>query len=167
MELASANGGRLLFPGRRRTDPAAALLVRGDLFSRQVLSCAEGNSLLLENDRRGVLGGAVDRSLRPSGSRGRSMGIRCEGRPPAAAPEARDDAFYMRRCVDLARRAVGCTSPNPMVGCVIVKGGEVVGEGFHPKAGQPHAEVKFSSPFSARFLGIPCESRTTLPPSFS
>ncbi|KAF7844276.1 riboflavin biosynthesis protein PYRD, chloroplastic-like [Senna tora] len=52
-----------------------------------------------------------------------------------------DDGFYMRRCVELARKAVGFTSPNPMVGCVIVKDGEVVGEGFHPKAGQPHAEV--------------------------
>ena len=55
--------------------------------------------------------------------------------------EIKDDSFYMRRCVDLARRAVGCTSPNPMVGCVIVKRGAIVGEGFHPKAGQPHAEV--------------------------
>ncbi|WOK99577.1 hypothetical protein Cni_G08289 [Canna indica] len=55
--------------------------------------------------------------------------------------ETRDDAFYMRKCVELARTAVGCTSPNPMVGCVIVKDGEIVGQGFHPKAGQPHAEV--------------------------
>lgn len=52
-----------------------------------------------------------------------------------------DDAYYMRRAVDRAREAIGCTSPNPMVGCVIVKDGEIVGEGFHPKAGQPHAEV--------------------------
>lgn len=55
--------------------------------------------------------------------------------------EKRDDAFFMRRCVELARKAVGCTSPNPMVGCVVVKDGEIVGRGFHPKAGQPHAEV--------------------------
>ena len=55
--------------------------------------------------------------------------------------EILDDSFYMRRCVDLARRAVGCTSPNPMVGCVIVKGGAIIGEGFHPKAGYSHAEV--------------------------
>ncbi|KAG2307623.1 hypothetical protein Bca52824_027371 [Brassica carinata] len=52
-----------------------------------------------------------------------------------------DDAFYMRRCVELSKRANGCTSPNPMVGCVLVKDIKVVGEGFHPKAGQPHAEV--------------------------
>ncbi|XP_008787231.2 riboflavin biosynthesis protein PYRD, chloroplastic [Phoenix dactylifera] len=68
----------------------------------------------------------------PRSNRGRSIGIRCE---------RRDDSFYMRRCVELARKATGCTSPNPMVGCVIVKDGEIVGEGFHPKAGQPHAEV--------------------------
>ena len=43
--------------------------------------------------------------------------------------------------MDLARSAIGCTSPNPMVGCVIVKGGVIIGKGFHPKAGQPHAEV--------------------------
>lgn len=43
--------------------------------------------------------------------------------------------------MELARKAVGCTSPNPMVGCVVVKDGEIVGRGFHPKAGQPHAEV--------------------------
>lgn len=53
----------------------------------------------------------------------------------------KDDGFYIRRCVELAKKAIGCTSPNPMVGCVIVKDGQIVGEGFHPKAGQPHAEV--------------------------
>jgi diaminohydroxyphosphoribosylaminopyrimidine deaminase/5-amino-6-(5-phosphoribosylamino)uracil reductase len=48
----------------------------------------------------------------------------------------------MRECVELARQAIGHTSPNPMVGCVLVKEGKVVGRGFHPKAGQPHAEVR-------------------------
>ncbi|WP_235595889.1 bifunctional diaminohydroxyphosphoribosylaminopyrimidine deaminase/5-amino-6-(5-phosphoribosylamino)uracil reductase RibD [Mastigocoleus testarum] len=47
----------------------------------------------------------------------------------------------MQRCLELARHALGCTSPNPMVGAVIVKNGEIIGEGFHPKAGEPHAEV--------------------------
>lgn len=47
----------------------------------------------------------------------------------------------MQRCLELARRALGRTSPNPMVGAVIVKDGKIVGEGFHPCAGQPHAEV--------------------------
>lgn len=52
-----------------------------------------------------------------------------------------DDRAKMQRCLELARRAIGRTAPNPMVGCVIVKDGEIVGEGFHPAAGQPHAEV--------------------------
>jgi len=47
----------------------------------------------------------------------------------------------MRRAIRLARRAEGHTSPNPLVGAVIVKDGAVVGSGYHRKAGQPHAEV--------------------------
>ncbi|MGB6302078.1 MAG: bifunctional diaminohydroxyphosphoribosylaminopyrimidine deaminase/5-amino-6-(5-phosphoribosylamino)uracil reductase RibD [Rivularia sp. (in: cyanobacteria)] len=47
----------------------------------------------------------------------------------------------MQRCLELARRGLGRTSPNPMVGAVVVKDGEIVGEGFHPRAGEPHAEV--------------------------
>ncbi|MHB0937383.1 MAG: bifunctional diaminohydroxyphosphoribosylaminopyrimidine deaminase/5-amino-6-(5-phosphoribosylamino)uracil reductase RibD [Armatimonadota bacterium] len=54
-------------------------------------------------------------------------------------PTASDDARYLRRALALARR--GRTSPNPMVGAVVVRDGVVVGEGFHPKAGEPHAEV--------------------------
>ncbi len=45
----------------------------------------------------------------------------------------------MRRALALAEK--GFTHPNPMVGCVIVKNGQVIGEGWHPAAGQPHAEV--------------------------
>ncbi|BBC23679.1 bifunctional diaminohydroxyphosphoribosylaminopyrimidine deaminase/5-amino-6-(5-phosphoribosylamino)uracil reductase RibD [Pseudanabaena sp. ABRG5-3] len=48
---------------------------------------------------------------------------------------------WMQRCIDLAKQARGQTAPNPMVGSVIVKNGEILGEGFHPKAGDPHAEV--------------------------
>jgi len=51
------------------------------------------------------------------------------------------DVRMMQRCLELAKQAWGKTAPNPMVGCVIVQNGEVVGEGFHPKAGEPHAEV--------------------------
>jgi len=47
----------------------------------------------------------------------------------------------MRRCLQLAQRALGKTAPNPLVGCTIVQGEDIVGEGFHPGAGQPHAEV--------------------------
>lgn len=45
------------------------------------------------------------------------------------------DAAYMRRAVDLARRALGRTAPNPSVGCVLVRDDEVVGEGWHARAG--------------------------------
>ena len=47
----------------------------------------------------------------------------------------------MRRCLELASRALGKTAPNPLVGAIIVNRGRVVGEGFHPQAGEPHAEV--------------------------
>lgn len=47
----------------------------------------------------------------------------------------------MRKALELARIALGYTSPNPAVGCVIVKDGEIVGTGYHRKAGTPHAEV--------------------------
>jgi diaminohydroxyphosphoribosylaminopyrimidine deaminase / 5-amino-6-(5-phosphoribosylamino)uracil reductase len=47
----------------------------------------------------------------------------------------------MQRCLVLARQAAGKTAPNPLVGCVIVREGKIVGEGYHPQAGQPHAEV--------------------------
>lgn len=51
------------------------------------------------------------------------------------------DRRMMHRCLELAQQAAGQTAPNPMVGAVVVVNGEVVGEGFHPQAGQPHAEV--------------------------
>lgn len=47
----------------------------------------------------------------------------------------------MLRALALARRGAGSTAPNPMVGCVVVHDGRVVGEGFHRRAGEPHAEV--------------------------
>lgn len=47
----------------------------------------------------------------------------------------------MRQALELAKRALGKTHPNPAVGCVLVRDGKVVGEGYHPKAGMPHAEV--------------------------
>lgn len=50
-----------------------------------------------------------------------------------------NDIDYMRLALKLAKR--GRTSPNPMVGAVVVKDGVVVGKGFHPRAGEPHAEV--------------------------
>lgn len=51
------------------------------------------------------------------------------------------DEHYMKKALALARRGIGATSPNPAVGCVIVKNGVIVGEGWHKKAGTPHAEI--------------------------
>ncbi|MDN5302440.1 MAG: diaminohydroxyphosphoribosylaminopyrimidine deaminase [Thermoanaerobacteraceae bacterium] len=51
------------------------------------------------------------------------------------------DNFFMERALRLAEKGMGSTSPNPMVGAVLVKDGEIIGEGFHKKAGEPHAEV--------------------------
>ena len=53
----------------------------------------------------------------------------------------REDAFFMRRCLELALEGAGRVSPNPMVGSVIVCNGEIIGEGFHKQYGGPHAEV--------------------------
>ena len=51
------------------------------------------------------------------------------------------DEYYMARALKLAQRGRFTTHPNPNVGCVIVKDGEIVGEGYHQRAGEPHAEV--------------------------
>ncbi len=51
------------------------------------------------------------------------------------------DVFYMRKAIELAKKGLFTTDPNPRVGCVIVKDGEILGEGYHVQAGQPHAEV--------------------------
>lgn len=51
------------------------------------------------------------------------------------------DLKYMKRALTLARKGIGKTSPNPAVGCLIVKDGNVIGEGWHRKAGGAHAEI--------------------------
>jgi len=51
------------------------------------------------------------------------------------------DAHYMARALELARKGHYSTHPNPRVGCVIVRDGQVVGEGWHVRTGEPHAEV--------------------------
>ncbi len=56
------------------------------------------------------------------------------------ADRARDERF-MRRALELARRGEGSVEPNPMVGCVIVRDGEVLAEGWHEEFGGPHAEI--------------------------
>lgn len=51
------------------------------------------------------------------------------------------DEFYMKRALEIASLATGRTSPNPLVGAVIVRNDEIIAEGWHEKAGSPHAEV--------------------------
>lgn len=55
---------------------------------------------------------------------------------------AETDRMFMRRAVRLAKNAEGMTSPNPIVGAVLVKNGRKIGEGWHRKAGCPHAEIE-------------------------
>src|SRR6476469_3331321 len=52
-----------------------------------------------------------------------------------------DDRRHMARALALAERGMYTTTPNPRVGCVVVSGGEVIGEGWHARAGEAHAEV--------------------------
>ena len=63
---------------------------------------------------------------------------------------AKEDIKFMRRCLELAIKAEGMTYPNPMVGSVIVHEGKIVGEGYHLKSGEPHAEVNAINSVSDR-----------------
>ncbi len=49
--------------------------------------------------------------------------------------------LHMQRALELAAKGLGTTWPNPLVGAVIVKDGEVIGEGYHERSGEAHAEV--------------------------
>ncbi len=55
---------------------------------------------------------------------------------------SKKDEIFMKRALSLAKKARGRTCPNPLVGAVIVKNGEIIGEGYHRKAGKPHAEIE-------------------------
>ncbi|WP_300684970.1 bifunctional diaminohydroxyphosphoribosylaminopyrimidine deaminase/5-amino-6-(5-phosphoribosylamino)uracil reductase RibD [Chryseobacterium sp.] len=52
-----------------------------------------------------------------------------------------NDELYIKRCIELAQKALGNTYPNPLVGSVIVHNGEIIGEGYHHRAGENHAEI--------------------------
>ncbi len=52
-----------------------------------------------------------------------------------------DDSHFMREAIRLARKGIGKTSPNPIVGAVIVRNGKIIGRGYHKKYGDWHAEI--------------------------
>ena len=82
-----------------------------------------------------------------------------------------DDHQWMSRALELAARGMDTTTPNPRVGCVIVRDGQVVGEGWHVRAGEPHAEVIALAHAGARARGAtvyltlePCSHHGRTPP---
>ena len=81
------------------------------------------------------------------------------------------DSSFMRRAFELAKRGRGATSPNPIVGAVIVRDGEVVGSGYHERYGSAHAEVNALAEAGARASGAtlyvtlePCSVSGNTPP---
>jgi diaminohydroxyphosphoribosylaminopyrimidine deaminase/5-amino-6-(5-phosphoribosylamino)uracil reductase len=83
------------------------------------------------------------------------------------------DEIFMLRAQDLARLGQGAVSPNPMVGCVVVCDGKIIGEGWHRKFGEPHAEVnaihsvenKEQLPSSVIYVNLePCSHHGKTPP---
>jgi len=66
------------------------------------------------------------------------------------------DEIHMRRAMSLAARAQGLVEPNPMVGCVIARGRRIVGEGYHRKFGDPHAEVNALRQAGSKAKGAAC-----------
>jgi diaminohydroxyphosphoribosylaminopyrimidine deaminase/5-amino-6-(5-phosphoribosylamino)uracil reductase len=82
-----------------------------------------------------------------------------------------DDQRFMQRALDVAARARGLTSPNPMVGAVVVRDGAMIAEGFHRAAGEPHAEIEALTVAGAQARGAtlyvtlePCTHHGRTPP---
>ena len=87
------------------------------------------------------------------------------------AQPAAFDQRYMARALELARNGLYSTHPNPRVGCVVVQGAQIVGEGWHARAGEPHAEVYALRQAGAKARGAtayvtlePCSHHGRTPP---
>ena len=85
----------------------------------------------------------------------------------------KEDEIYMRRCIQLARNGRNNVSPNPMVGAVVVYNGKIIGEGYHIRCGEAHAEVnainavpdKSLLPYSTIYVSLePCSHYGKTPP---
>lgn len=74
-------------------------------------------------------------------SRSASEPLQPRGAEAHASEASSDDVRFMRRALELAERGAGQVWPNPKVGCVVVRDGHIVGEGWHQRFGGPHAEV--------------------------
>ena len=82
-----------------------------------------------------------------------------------------EDHRYMAQALRIARQGVYTTDPNPSVGCVLVVGGEIIGEGWHERAGQLHAEPLALKEAGSRAVGAtayvtlePCSHHGRTPP---
>ena len=84
------------------------------------------------------------------------------------------DNYYMARAIKLAKKGQYTTHPNPRVACVIVKGNQIIGEGYHQRAGEPHAEInallhvqlnQYSAQGSVAYVTLePCSHTGKTPP---
>src|SRR5688500_11672847 len=63
------------------------------------------------------------------------------------------DAWHMARALELAALGRGAVEPNPMVGCVVAHGAEIIGEGYHRRYGGPHAEIEALNVAGSRAAG--------------
>ena len=97
--------------------------------------------------------------------------IQCEQRERLSLAERREHEGFMRMALSLALRGTGCVSPNPRVGCVLVRQGQVVGWGYHRRYGGAHAEVEALRRAGALAEGAtayvnlePCSHRGKTPP---
>src|SRR5690606_17514883 len=88
-------------------------------------------------------------------------------------PVSHSHEVWMRRAIELAGNGAGKVSPNPLVGCVIVHNGRIIGEGWHQRYGEPHAEVnaiasvrdKSLLPESTLYVNLePCSHTGKTPP---